>query len=337
MKNTGRFGLAAVVAGAALALSTLAGAAADKVIKIGTGISEQHYQYHAIQEFKKYVEDKSGGHLGVEIYPNAMLGGDLDVLEAIKLGTVQMNVPTPSVLGNFVKEFRLPDLPYVFPNEAVANRVADSPWAEELLKKLEPVGFRGLAIGDFGTRHITNRVHPITSLADLKGLKLRVMQNPVILDVFRALGANPTPMGFGEVFSALQTGAIDGQENPYATILLSRFYEVQPYLSNSGHMHSWDVLIIGKAFYDGLTPEEQKVVSEGAKIFAAYERKASKESETEALQKLIATGITYTEISPENLAEMRNTALPVVEKHGKEISPEMYDGLMKAIDAASTN
>ena len=329
MKTMSRLGLIAAAATMMLAGPALA---ADKVIKVGTGISEQHYQYRALQEFERYVEETSGGSLQVEIYPNAMLGSDLEVLESIKLGTVQMNVPTPSVLGNFVKEFRLPDLPYIFPDETIANEVAQSPWADDLLAKLEPVGFEGLAIGDFGTRNITNDIRPITSLDDLEGLKIRVMQNPVILEVFRSLGTNPTPMGFGEVFSALQMGTIDGQENPYATILLSRFYEVQKYLSNSGHMHSWDVLVMGKQFYDKLTPEQQQIVRDGAQIFAASERKASQESEASALKELIANGVTYTEISPENQAEMRAAAMPTVEKYGNEISPEMFSALVALVE-----
>ncbi|WP_119309214.1 TRAP transporter substrate-binding protein [Cohaesibacter haloalkalitolerans] len=320
------------------AAMTIAGGqaeAASKTIKVSTGISEQHYQYKALTEFKNYVEDKSGGDIEVQIFPNAMLGGDLEVLEAIKLGTVQMVVPTPSVLGNYVKEFRLPDLPYIFPSKEISAKVARSPWARQLMDMLDPVGIHGLAIGNFGVRHLTNRVHPITSLADLKGLKIRVMQNPVILDVFRALGTNPTPMSFGEVFSALQTGTIDGQENPYATILLSRFYEVQPYLSNTGHMHSWDVLVIGKSFYDKLSADQQKIVDEAAKIFAEYEHEASAKAEKEALQSLIDTGVTYTEISKENLAEMRAAALPVIEKHGKDISAPMYDALIAEIKKVS--
>ncbi|MDR1622971.1 MAG: TRAP transporter substrate-binding protein [Synergistaceae bacterium] len=322
----------------ALAAATavfFSGQADAKTIKVGTGISEQHYQYKALSKFKEYVEDKTKGDIKVEIFPNAMLGSDLEVLEAIKLGTVHMNVPTPSVLGNFVKEFRLPDLPYIFPNDKVSAEVARGPWARKLLDMLDPVGIHGLAVGNFGVRHLTNRVRPITSLEDLKGLKIRTMQNPVILDVFRALGTNPTPMGFGEVFSALQTGTIDGQENPYATILLSRFYEVQKHLSNSQHMHSWDVLVIGKHFYDSLSKEEQNIVSEGARIFAEYEHEASAKSEKESLDKLIATGITYTEISAENRAKMRAAALPVIEKHGKAISEKLYDELIAEIAKVS--
>ncbi|MFV0333871.1 MAG: TRAP transporter substrate-binding protein [Tropicimonas sp.] len=330
-RMTFRFGL--VFAAAAMVFS--AAASAETVIKVGTGISEAHYQYKALQEFEAYVEAQSGGELQVEIYPNAMLGSDLEILEAIKLGTVHMNVPTPSVLGNFVKEFRIPDLPYIFPNAEIANRVADSEWAADLLARLEPVGFKGLAIGDFGKRHITNDVRPIESLDDLKGMKIRVMQNPVILEVFRSLGTNPTPMGFGEVFSALQMGTIDGQENPYATILLSRFYEVQKYLSNSGHMHSWDVLHIGKPFFDRLTPEQQQIVQDGAKVFAASERKASQEAEAAALQELIDAGVTYTEISPENLAQMRAAAMPTVEKFGNEINAEMFGELTALIEEYS--
>jgi len=328
--------LGLVMAAIMLFLNPSLGRAADTiVIKVGMGISEQHYEYRSMTAFKRYVEKASNGTMRVELFPNAMLGSDLEVLESIKLGTVQMNIPTPSVLGNYVKEFRLADLPYLFATEEIANSVAASPWAKTLLKKLEPAGFVGLAIGNFGFRYITNDVRPIHTMADLQGLKIRIMQNNVILEAFRALGTNPTPMGFGEVFSALQTGTIDGQENPYATIYQSRFNEVQKYVSNSKHMYSWGVLVIGKRFYDKLTPDQQKVISDAAEIFRKNMLNASRASEATALQALIEGGMTYTEITPEAQEEMRAAVFPVIEKNGNAISPDMFRALVEEIKAAT--
>lgn len=335
MKHTAlRFG---AIAAAAFVLFALPAQAAVKVLKAGIGVSEQHYEFKAMEAFKAHVEAKSGGNMRVELFPNSMLGSDLEVLDAIKIGTVQMNIPTPSVLGNFVKEFRLAELPFLIPSLDVAYKVADGPWAAKLMTKLEPIGFHGLAIGDFGFRQISNNIRPIKTMKDLQGLKIRVMQNAVILDSFRALGSNPTPMGFGEVFSALQMGTIDGQENPYANTFQSRLYEVQKHISDSSHMYSWGVLVIGKKFYDGLTPDERKIVDDGAVVFKDYMRKASKEDEATALDKMVKAGVTFTPISPEVRKEMQAAVAPVIQKHGAAISAESFAELSAEVKKYSGN
>jgi tripartite ATP-independent transporter DctP family solute receptor len=319
------------IAASAFVLGLAPATAAPKTIRAGYGVPESHYEHKAMVEFKRVVEEKSEGGLKVELYPNAMLGSDMEVLDSIRLGTAQMNIPTPSVLGNFVKEFRLADLPFLYPNEEVANRVADGPWTKKLMKKLEPVGFVGLAVGNFGFRQISNNIRPINTIKDLQGLKIRVMQSAVILDVFRALGANPTPMAFGEVFSALQTGTIDGQENPYANTYQPRFHEVQKYISNSSHMYSWGILVIGKKFYDGLTDKERAVVNEGAQAFSASMRKLSTEDEAAALDKIVKAGNVYTVMTPEARKQLQEAAAAVIEKHGNSISPEMFKELKEEI------
>ncbi|MFV0335207.1 MAG: TRAP transporter substrate-binding protein [Tropicimonas sp.] len=325
------FRLGLTAAALMLALPALA---ADKVIKVGINVTEQHYEYKAMEKFKEHVETQSDGAMRVELFANT-LGNDLEILDAIKLGTVQMNLPTPSVLGNLVKDFRLPDLPFIFPDEETANRVADSDWAKKLLAELEPVGYVGLAIGNFGFRHISNNVRPIATLEDLDDLKIRVMQNSATLDVFRSIGTNPTPMGFAEVFSGLQLGTIDGQENPYTNTYQARFFEVQKYISNSGHAYSWVILVIGKKFYDGLDDDERRIVDEAAAIWADHMRKSSRETDAAALQEIVAAGTTYTEITPEERSRIRQAAFPTVEKYGNEISPEMFRELVEVIESGN--
>jgi len=320
-----------LIAASAIVMGTASAEAAPKIIRAGYGVPEAHYEHKAMVEFKRHVEEKSGGDLKVELYPNAMLGSDMEVLDSIRLGTAQMNIPTPSVLGNFVKEFRLADLPFLYPSEDVANRVADGPWTKKLMKKLQPVGFVGLGVGNFGFRQISNNIRPINTIKDLQGLKIRVMQSSVILDVFRALGSNPTPMAFGEVFSALQTGTIDGQENPYANTYQPRFHEVQKYISNSSHMYSWGILVIGKKFYDGLTDKERTIVDEGGHVFSIAMRKLSTEDEAAALDKIIKAGNVYTVIAPDARKQMQEAAAPTIEKHGNSISPEMFKELKEEI------
>ncbi len=163
----------------------------------------------------------------MQIYPSNQLGNDQEALEQIKFNAVQMNLPSPAVLGNIVKDFNILTLPFIFPNEEIANQVVDGEWGKMLSSKLEKAGYVGLGYGNFGFRHVTNNVRPISKVSDMDGLKLRTMQNRAHLDAFRSLGANPTPMAFSELFSSLQQGVVDGQENPYTNIYSQRLYEVQ--------------------------------------------------------------------------------------------------------------
>jgi len=326
-----RFGLGLLMA-AVVAFAIVPSAyAASKLIRMGLSVTEQHYEYKAMEKFKKYVEEKTNGDIKVELYSHS-LGNDTEVLEAIKINAAQMNVPAPSVLGAYVKEFRLLELLFIFPNEKTASLVADSPWAQKLQEKLERVGYVGLGLMNFGFRSITNNVRPIETLKDLEGLKMRAMENNATLAAFRALGMNPTPMAFSEVFSALQLGTIDGQETPYTNIYQQRFNEVQKYISDSRHAYSWGVVVIGKTFFDGLSAEQQKIVREGARIAQLSMREAAAKEDRESLEKIIAAGSIFTPISDEVRAEMEKVTRPVVAESGKEISEEMYNELIEAID-----
>lgn len=299
-----------------------------KSMKVAIGVPESHYEYKAMAKFKEHVEKETNNRIKVEIYPSNQLGNDKEALEAMKIGTVQMNLPSPAVLGNFVKEYNMLSLPFIFPTQEIADKVTDGPWGQALLKKLEPVGYVGLGYGDFGFRHITNNVRPIEKVEDFKGLKIRTMQNPAHLEVFRALGTNPTPMGFSEVFSALQQGVIDGQENPLKNITSNKLHEVQKYATLDGHVYEWIVFVVSKKFYDGLTPEDQKIIKDATDIAKAYMRSAVKVDDEEALEVMKKSGVKVNEISPEVKAQMQELVRPIVEKYAKEIDQKMYDDLV---------
>ena len=248
--------------------------------------------------FEKYVEEKTGGEIQVDLYPSTQLGSDKEVLESIKVGIAQMNLPGPAVLGGFVKDATILSLPYLFDSQEIADKVVDGPWGQALSKKLEKAGFVGLGYGDFGYRNVTNNVRPITKLEDFDGLKLRVMQNPSHIAVFRALGANPTAMALPEVFSACQQGVIDGQENPLKNIASNKFHEVQKYLTLSQHAYEWVLFVVGKRWFDKLTPEQQQIIQEGCDIAKDYMRKAVQQDDAEALEEIKAAGVQVTELSP---------------------------------------
>ncbi len=178
---------------------------------------------------------------------------------------------------------------------------------------------------------MSNNVRPIEKVADMKGLKLRTMQNKAHLDAFRALGANPTPMAFSELFSSLQQGVVDGQENPYTNIYSQRLYEVQKYVSNTGHVYSWVVFVVGKKFYDGLTTKEQKTMQEAARIAIEHMRISVKSQDEKSLQNMIDAGLIYTPLSVEVKSEMHEKVAPIVEKYAAKINPELYKKLTKEV------
>ncbi|WP_277296393.1 TRAP transporter substrate-binding protein [Succinatimonas hippei] len=316
-------------------LSNTANAAIN--MKVGLGVPENHFEVRGMRLFEKYVEEKTGGEIQVDLYPSTQLGSDKEVLESIKVGIAQMNLPGPAVLGGFVKDATILSLPYLFDTQEIADKVVDGPWGQALSKKLEKAGFVGLGYGDFGYRNVTNNVRPITKLEDFHGLKLRVMQNPSHIAVFRALGANPTAMALPEVFSACQQGVIDGQENPLKNISSNKFHEVQKYLTLSQHAYEWVLFVVGKRWFDKLTPEQQQIIQEGCDIAKDYMRKAVQQDDAEALEEIKAAGVQVTELTPEEAKRIKDTAWKVVEEEGDKVNKEFFAELLQAIDEAKAS
>ena len=305
-----------------------------KVIRAGIGLNDQHPQYKGLLKFKEIVEEKTDGAITVETYHSGQLGDDRTMTEALQLGSQEVTIPSTAPLANFVPEFSVYDFPFLFPNEEVADKVLDGKVGQKLLKKLDDQNLVGLAYWENGFRNVTNSKHPIKTVDDFKGLKLRTMENDLHLDAFRALGANPTPMAFTELFTAMQQGTVDGQENPYATIYLQKFYEAQKYVSNTNHVYSPFVFLMSKEFYDGLTEDQQKIVKDAAVEAGKYERKLNREANDKYLKDLQKEGMVYTEISDEEHAKMKKLVQPVIdqysEKIGKDIVKEVYDAVDKA-------
>jgi len=229
----------------ALAATILAALAApvsaqikDHVFKVGIGLNEDHPQAQAVKYFAEQLAAKSGGKLVAKLYASGSLGNDVSMTSALRGGTLEMTVPDTSTLMSLIKPFGVLNLPLTFNNEQEADAVLDGPFGQKLLAKLPEKGLVGLGYWENGFRHVTNSRRPITKADDLVGLKLRVIQSPLFLDTFSALGANATPMPFTELYSAMEQAAVDGQENPAATILSSKFYEVQKHMVLSRHMYT---------------------------------------------------------------------------------------------------
>jgi tripartite ATP-independent transporter DctP family solute receptor len=306
----------------------------ERTIKAGIGLNEDHPEGQGLKKFAELVSQKSGGKWKVQPFYAAQLGDDKKMTEALQGGLQEITIPSTSPLVGMIKEFGIFDFPFVFNNEKEAHAVLDGPVGKKLLEKLPEHNLIGLGYWENGFRNLTNSKHPVAKPDDFKGLKIRTMQNQVHLEAFQALGANPTPMAFSEVFSALESKTVDGQENPLATIKSNKFNEVQDYLSVTKHVYTPFVFLVSKKFWDKLSTEEQKILQEAAVEAGTYQRELNRAENQKALEELKAAGMQVNEVSKEEMANMQAIIKPVIDKFAKEIGEdlvkEMYDQVMKA-------
>ena len=277
-----------------------------RLIRFGYGLNEQSNQGRAVKVFQQEVEKLSGGKMKVRAFGAASLGPDVQMQQALIGGAQEMMVGSTATLVGITKEMALWDTPFLFNNVKEADAVLDGPVGEKVKDKLAEKGLVGLVYWENGFRNLTNSKRPINKLEDLQGIKLRVMQNAVFLDSFKSLGANVVPLPFPELFPALETGAVDGQENPYNTILSSKFYEVQKYLSVTNHVYSPWIVTVSKKFWDGLSKDEQKVLMDAAKKSRDFERKDTRDEAAKALAELKQKGMVVNELTPAETARMRD-------------------------------
>lgn len=301
-------------------------------VKVSIGVPESHFEYKAMVEFEKYVESNIPT-MDVVIYPANSLAVDKSALEFIQLGTVQMNLPSPEVLGNFQKSFNLLSLPFLFDDQETADAVVHGEWGKTLLATLKGTGFVGLGFGNFGFRQLTNSVKPVRTPEDLSGLKIRTMQNPVHLAYFRALGANPTPMDFSEVFSALSQGIIDGQENPLKNIESFKLYEIQPYVTMTGHVYSWVVFVLGETFFNALSEKEQGIFRDATQVAIDFMKKAVAEEDREARKVMEQYGTKFIDLTSEEKDAFRKAGAEIIDAAGMEADAALYGTLKEAIAA----
>jgi tripartite ATP-independent transporter DctP family solute receptor len=323
----------AMVLAAALSAAVAAPAAAQKVLKVGIGLSEDHPQGLAVKKFAELVSQKSGGKVTAKLFASGGLGNDVTMISALRGGTQEMTVPDSSTLVSLVKDFTVLNLPLTINTEQEADALLDGPFGQKLLEQLPDKGLVGLGFWENGFRHITNSRRPITKADDIAGLKIRVIQNPLFIDTFKALGANAVPMPFTELYSGLEQKAVDGQENPTATILASKFYEVQKHVVLSKHIYSVWVLLLSKKTWDGLSADEKKWVQEAAREATVYERKTIREFSDKALDELKKNGLAVTTLPDAEQAKLREKLKPVVEKYshdaGEATAKAMFADLEK--------
>ncbi|MDR1874942.1 MAG: TRAP transporter substrate-binding protein [Synergistaceae bacterium] len=306
-------------------------AAVEYTIRVGSIVSDTHPDMVVMKStFVPYVEEKSGGRIRVELHPNGELGGDRELTESVQMGTLQIALPATSVLAGFDRRFQVLDLPFLFTTREAAFEALDGELGAKLNALLPAKGFGCLGYIENGFRHITNSKKPITHPDDLKGVKLRTMENAMHIAFFRRLGANPTPMSFGELYTALQQGTVDGQENPFTLIYESKFYEVQKYVSATGHVFSVVMLLSNKKFMDSLPEDLRKVVEDAAAAFVKEHRRVMPGSEEENMKILGESGMTLNELTAEQKKPFVEATASVYQEFEADLTKEIMELAKKA-------
>lgn len=319
---------------ARLALATLlaAGAvlpaAAQQKLQIAGNFATEHPSSVAVEQvFRKEVARLTNNQLQVDVFPAMQLGGAKENVDAVRSGTLAITWVGAAFLSRIVPQLEAVSLPFVFANRETAFRVIDGPVGHAIDEKLQAKGFVSLGWMELGMRNVTDSKTPIRTMADLKGLKIRLQPNETHLATFRALGANPVAMDVKELYSALEQRVVDGQENPYTVIAASRFGEVQKHLSNTGHFFDFIAVVASKKAFEQLKPEHQKAVREAMTATIAYQRKLAAEEESKKFAELKAKMV-YTEITPAAREEMRKASLPVIEDVKKRAGADLVNQVL---------
>ncbi len=305
------------------------------VIKVGYGTNPGHPIDLGSIEFEKIVEEKAlelGYQVDVQLFPSAQLGSEKEMIEQLQMGTLDMCPTTTGPLGLFEPEYLVFDLPYLFLNYDQADAVLDGEIGTEMLSALEDQNIVGLAWWENGFRELTNNKHAVTKPEDLNGIKLRTMENDVHIDFFSAMGASPTPLGFGEIYTSLQSGVIDGQENPLSIIAVNKFYDVQPYTTISDHVYSPVPVLYSKSLFEKLPEDLQGLVRDTAYEVRTYERQSGRDAEQEYIDEIAQKSEIY-RLSEEEKAAFREIALKTYEKFEDKIGKELVERVITAVDA----
>lgn len=281
--------------------------------------------------FAEKLAERSGGKLNARVFANGVLGGDVQVLSSLQGGVVEMMVWNAGNMITQDQNFGILDLPFIYQDVEVVDQLLDGEVGTFLIDKLPEHGVIGLAFWEQGFRMLSNNRHEVKTLEDISGLKVRVQQNPLLVDMWAALGANPTPMAVTELYTALETGAVDGQESTAPFNYGSKYYEVQQYLSNTRHNYNPQIVLIGKPFWDKLTPDEQAMITEVARETAIEQRQISRDAQISALEAIREAGNTVTEIEPAELQRMKDAVRPVIAKYSATFDPELTRTVFDAV------
>jgi tripartite ATP-independent transporter DctP family solute receptor len=281
-----------IAAGLVLGMGLACAAFAQTTMKISISTAQNSHQGIAIDTFAKEVEKRTSGRYKVQTFYNGALGGERESIEAVQLGTQELAFSSSGPIPNFVPETKILDVPFLFRDKAHARAVLDGPIGQDLLAKFDAKGFKALAWAENGFRHMTNSKRDIKAPEDLKGLKMRTMENPVHIAAYKSFGIITTPMAFPEVFTALQQGTVDGQENPLSVIISAKFEQVQKHLSLTGHVYSPAIFVMNKAAFEKLSAADRQAFIDAAKEGTKANRARVDEDDAKGVADLRAKGMT---------------------------------------------
>jgi tripartite ATP-independent transporter DctP family solute receptor len=309
-------------------LATATAAHAQTKWRAAGNFATEHTSSEAMKLFKEEVEKATGGKLVIDLFPAMQLGGAQENVQAVRTGAIQVVWIGMAFLSRTVPELEALSLPFLFSSREQAFRVADGPIGKEIDRRMADKGLTLLGFMELGARHVTNSKRPIKTVEDLKGLKIRLQPNETHLATFRALGANAVAMDVKELYSAMQQGVVDGQENPYAVIAANRYFEVQKFMSNTSHFFDFITIVAHRKTFESLPPAQQKAVRDGISAAVRYQRERAKLQETDSLAEIQKRGIVFDPVSPELIAQMRKATSGIAGEVKKRAGADLVDRVL---------
>ena len=323
---------ALVGAGMLLAANASVAQVKEHTLRFAFVNTKEHPQGMGAQKFADLVNQKSGGKITVKLFAGGTLGGDVQTLSALQGGTIDLTVMNSGILVSLNKEYAILDFPFLFNDAKEADAVVDGPIGKRLADKLPEKGLIGLGYWELGFRQFNNSKRPIMKVEDFQGLKIRVIQSPIYIDIFNTLGGNALPMPFPEVYTALEQKTIDAQENPLKQIESTKMYEVAKYISLTRHVYNPQSLLMSKKSFDKLSKDEQKILMDASNEVRDYQRKVSRDADAATTDQLKKAGALINPVDPAEIAKMREKVKPVVDKYTKDVGEQLVKDTYAEID-----
>ena len=302
-------------------------------VRLGHAMPDSHPQAAAMIKFADLVKEYTKGEINVQVYHSAQLGSDEKMIQSVQSGTQEFYIGTLSSFATRIKEVQIWDIPFAYQSDQEVYDIMTGPAATSILAKMDAIGVKGLAWAGIGFRCVSNNKHAVTKLEDISGLKLRVMTNPIALETWKTLGANAVPMAFSEVFTALETKTIDGQENPLMHMYSNKMQEVQKYVSLTNHVYTAVGMISSKRWWDKLSPELQAAVQKAASEATTLENKLIVEGDKDVIKKFEEAGVAVNPLAPEEIARIRETLKPVADKFLDIVGADFHKAFMTELEA----
>ncbi|SBW09902.1 TRAP dicarboxylate transporter, DctP subunit [uncultured delta proteobacterium] len=300
--------------------------AAAFTLKIGSTVQDDSASgISLLKYFKPYIEEKSGGKIAVEVYNNSVLGGDRQLFESLQMNTVQGSFGPMSVLASFAPDFSVCDAPFLFKDRKTAYAALDGEFGALMAKTLPQKGMRLLGYGENAFRNISNTVRPVEKLEDMKGLKIRVMESPVYINTIKALGGNATPIAFNELYTALQQGTVDGQDNGVVLTYTTKIYEILKYYTFSEHCYAANAYVFSEEFLQTLPPDLLKVVQDGTNYALVNQRRLNAEMEQTLIKEIEKSGVKVSYLSAEEKERWRKATANVIDGLAGTVSKEVLE------------